>query len=131
MTTTTDGPTETKSTSAAGPVARRRGRPKGSPNKPRPPETTGLRVIPFGEPVPIEHAGYAPEAGELLSVSPKVVLTRKQAFGDPLSELEIDWPPEWRLPQAGEAIHVSKDVAGFVEWVTWNVEKKQVEIRLR
>lgn len=130
MPTPTTGNTRTRSTKSAASSGKRRGRPPGSKNAPKPPEqsqTIGPTMIPFGGSVP----GYGPKASKLLSSSVKVVLTSKRAFGDPLAEHVIDWPPEWRLPQAGEAIQVSKTIAGFVEWVTWNIEKKQVEVRLR
>lgn len=97
----------------------------------------GLTFIPLGEPVPLASAGYAHEAAlEALSDSITVLLrmkSRTAAFGDPkhIDEQEIEWPVAWRLPQAGDAIHLSKTFGGFVEYVDFWPGEGRVVIHLR
>ncbi len=47
------------------------------------------------------------------------------------TETEIDWPTEWRLPAAGEAIWVSPGVGGHVEFVAWDIERKALRAMCR
>lgn len=119
---------------------KRRGRPPGSPNKPKtysPPITTSsvdtsrLKIISFGDPVSMDQAGYVGE-WTLMGPDPiKVVLVMGgRAFADPASEREVEWPANWRLPQAGEAIHLSKTFGGFVQFVDWIVDERVVRIKL-
>jgi len=70
---------------------------------------------------------------ELSATDPvKVTLRMKgRAFGDDAKEEQIIWPAEWRLPLAGEAIHLSKEFGGFVEYVDFLVAEKQIVVNLR
>ena len=106
---------------------KRRGRPPGSKNTPK----SGLTVLKPGQPVPFEQAGYVRttpidiDATGRMSFAgqpTKVHLIWRRGLSQAPSRTVIDWPAEWRLPAAGEAIHLSKEFGGFVEYVDWWLE---------
>jgi hypothetical protein len=118
---------------------KRRGRPPGSKNavKTSPAIAPGLTVLPL-HPSHQDNPNYPPTqsfgVAEFVGPEPvRVVLrsNRGKAFGEAPDEHEIDWPPEWRLPQVGESIRVSGVFAGFIEWIDWDLERKIVAVKLR
>ena len=121
---------------------RRRGRPPGSPNRPKTTVprnlelptssiTTGPTLVPLGDPVPYDQAGYV---GYPTGPDPvRVILSHKgRAFGDPAQDHEIEWPPEWRFPQSGDVIFLSEKWGGVVQAVEfWKTESRaHIVIRL-
>lgn len=110
------------------------GRPLGSKNKPR--------IDPLPPPNPsimgsIDGPRWKPNPADIIwhqssPIPTKVVLSIKpRAFGDGTSEMEIDWPTEWRLPQVGESIVVEPGVGGFIQFIEWSPLDHKVLIALR
>lgn len=102
-------------------LPKRRGRPPGSRNKASRPI-----LLKPSQPDPFELVGVMGPAPLRVTL-----MTKGRAFGDPVAEEEIDWPSEWRLPQAGEAIFLSERFGGFVEYLSFWPNDRKIIIRLR
>lgn len=105
---------------------KRRGRPKGSTNKPRPepakvPYEGDTGVI---NPTLLERVTGPEPIKVILQIKPR-------SFGDGSSEREVDWPAEWRLPQVGESIIIEPGVGGFIQYIAWDLSSRAVTIALR
>lgn len=61
----------------------------------------------------------------------RVILTRRGGFGSVADDHEVMWPPGWRLPAAGESVHLSAEFGGFVEYVDWDIAARAVRVFLR
>lgn len=107
---------------------KRRGRPPGSPNKPK---TVIPRNLELLRPSVTEGSvtGYV---GELIGPEPiRVVLNWKgRAFGDAGGTEEVEWPQGWRIPQAGDAIFRDKNWGGMVQSVEFWTTDRKIVIRL-
>lgn len=114
-----------------------RGRQPGSKNRPKPPEPTETTppTIPHGLTfIPAATPSYQLDELRLATVTVLLRMkSRTAAFGDPkhIDEQEIAWPIDWRLPQAGDAIHLSKTFGGFVEYVDFWPGESRVVAHLR
>lgn len=119
---------------------KRRGRPRGSRNKPK---------ALFDPPLPAERSfetgmGQLPGwldsqlAGEPLAsvvletTTIPVILSREARVwdGDP-EEQRVDWPVGWRLPLRDEMIHLRNDFGGIVSTIDFDLERKIAVIHLR
>lgn len=106
---------------------KRRGRPPGSPNRPKtitmprwtPDDPTQMAIIPSG---PIEFHDQT---------TVRVVLTRQQAWGDPVEEQVVDWPAHWRLPMLGEAVQFEPGWGGIVQTIDFDLQRGVPIIRVR
>jgi hypothetical protein len=123
------------------------GRPIGSKNKPKMLSGEEVKAALQGNATtqgPVYNSNFDPfldrptlvhpvEHIELSATNPITVILRMKgrAFSDAAQEQEIDWPAEWRLPLAGEAIHLSKTFGGFVEYVDFLVAEKQIVVHIR
>jgi hypothetical protein len=61
----------------------------------------------------------------------RVVVAQRRGLSQAPVEHEIAWPAHWRLPVAGESIHVSREFGGFIEYVDWLVDERTVKINIR
>lgn len=117
---------------------KRRGRPPGSPNKPKTIDLNGSATTVAedwtpekgSEPVSLAGAGYVGSVG-LFSDPIKVILTRQQAFGDPVDEEIVDWPAHWRLPMLGESVQFAPGWGGIVQTIDFDLSRGVPIIRVR
>ena len=46
-------------------------------------------------------------------------------------EREVLWPSGWRLPAAGDAVHLAEGEGGWVEYVDWDVGAGVMRVMIR
>lgn len=100
-------------------VPRRRGRPPGSKNRVTP--TLPTPSVPFSDPRVEQVFGDAPKPA---ADGNRLLIRWKQALGNPGTEMLIDWPGWWRLPQLNEAIHWKHEgrmYGGFVQFIDFDL----------
>jgi hypothetical protein len=61
----------------------------------------------------------------------RVILVRRRALGTSPEETDISWPPYWRLPSAGDMIHLSTTEGGYIEAVDFDLGRNAVRLLLR
>jgi len=111
---------------------RRRGRPPGSKNHPKP-ERVSLADIPIepepgwrSDPMPLDFAA------ELQRTYLPVHIQYKPAMGGSAIEQEADveWPANWPLPLIGQNVNVG-DFGGTLVGVTFDLAKQRLAFRLQ
>ena len=60
-----------------------------------------------------------------------VILVHRRSLGGTSDEVGMMWPVGWRLPQAGDAVHLKNDLGGFVEYVDMWPTTGRVRVYLR
>jgi hypothetical protein len=95
---------------------RRRGRPPGSKNK-------------TAQPAPVLDSTELAPLMESPGVT--VMLRFKTAMSTKSEEQEASWPTGWRIPQAGDAVHLRNDYGGFVQYVDFDLGHGRIVIHLK
>ncbi|HSB54919.1 MAG TPA: hypothetical protein VLD58_11205 [Gemmatimonadales bacterium] len=60
-----------------------------------------------------------------------MIVAWRRALSSPLEEEEIDWPPGWRLPSAGDSVHLSGNRGGFVESIDFDIGRQAIRVNIR
>jgi hypothetical protein len=124
-------------------VPKRRGRPPGSKNKPKPVALTPPAVFSptewaREEEFQLHLAALYQESQQLKTPASavKVVLYYKVAMGSSAEQRaanthKVDWPANWRLPEVGDFIRLRPNYEGVVQLVRFDLAAGVVEIMLR
>ena len=107
---------------------RRRGRPRGSKNRPKPPanEPDLTKPFDFGPGIEIQQPYGLTEA----TVIP-IHVSYQGAFGPEKTwEEDTEWPGNWPLPQQGQRIKLHDGRGGMVSTLTFNIALQRIDISL-
>jgi hypothetical protein len=103
---------------------RKRGRPVGSRNRPKPEPEIDL-TKPLG-------LSWTEIVGQAPNPDLPIHVAFKPSFGPAADEWEADdfWPHDWPFPQQGQNIVISDGRGGIVNNVTFDLKNQRIKVRL-
>lgn len=86
--------------------------------------STGLQ--PLEPPVLQGLTGFVePEGNRVIFLSRRALSSRSEEMA------EVNWPQHWRLPAAGDHVRLPDGSGGYVEYVSWDMERRVPLVYLR